>query len=98
MLALPPSAPWPGTLVSIGVDGAAAGTVELPRGSVRTASLPLPRAGRVVITLDSDRSFVPAESGSGSDRRELAVQLLEVRLSPAVTAAPSVELQTAVPR
>lgn len=82
VLALPENVPWSSNRVAIEVNGAAVATVEVARGAANTQRLPLPAAERVEVTVAAERSFVAAEAGLGADRRELAVQLLELRLAP----------------
>lgn len=80
-LRLHSSAPWPSNTVVIAVAGSPAATLEIPRGEEREAVVPLSLAGAadtVDITFRSALSFVPAEAGAGTDRRRLAVQLLEI--------------------
>jgi 4-amino-4-deoxy-L-arabinose transferase-like glycosyltransferase len=76
---LPTYAPRPSVLETVSVDGAAPRAVAVPRGGRRTLVLPLPGgAGPAEVTFGSAVSFVPAEVGLGGDRRQLAVQLLDV--------------------
>ena len=77
-LRLHPSAPWPSNTVVVAVAGSPAATLEIPRGEEREAVVPLPTADTVEVTFRSALSFVPAETGAGTDRRRLAVQLLEI--------------------
>ncbi|HVS01088.1 MAG TPA: hypothetical protein VMW27_31010 [Thermoanaerobaculia bacterium] len=77
-LRLHPSAPWPSNTVVIAVAGSPAATLEIPRGEERSVEVSLPRADTVDVTFRSVRSFVPAETAAGTDRRRLAVQLVEI--------------------
>lgn len=91
VLALPANAPWAVNRLTVAVDGAAVSPVEVARGAAPTeVVVVLPAANQVAITVDAERSFVAADAGLGADRRELAVQLLDLRLTPAraVPAAP----------
>jgi hypothetical protein len=77
-LGLDRSSPLPSNSVAVSVNGAPAARLEIARGATRRIELPLPARGPVEIGFRSARSFVPAETGSGSDARRLAVQLLAV--------------------
>lgn len=79
-LAVPDSAPWPSNRVAVTVGGAAAAEVEIPRGERRTLALRLPTTAEVEVGFRSAASFVPAETGGGSDTRRLAVQLVNLEL------------------
>ncbi len=78
-LAVPGSAPWPANRVTVTLGGVAA-EVEVPRGERRSLVLALPAAGEVEIGFRSAASFVPVETGGGSDTRRLAVQLVSLEL------------------
>jgi hypothetical protein len=80
-LRLHPSAPWPSNTVVVAVAGSPAATLEIPRGEERSVEVPLPSAGTadtVDVTFRASRSFVPVETGAGTDRRRLAVQLVGI--------------------
>jgi hypothetical protein len=80
-LALPASAPWPQNRVTIAVDDGPPQTVDIGRGTTRTVLVALPVQDRVEVKLRSERTFVAAVAGLGSDRRSLAVQLLDCRVA-----------------
>ncbi|HYG65660.1 MAG TPA: hypothetical protein VEL74_23960 [Thermoanaerobaculia bacterium] len=77
-LRLHPEVPWPANRVTVLVAGAPTATLEIPRGEERRVGVPLPAASRgaVEIAFRSDRAFVP------TDRRRLAVQLVNVERKP----------------
>jgi 4-amino-4-deoxy-L-arabinose transferase-like glycosyltransferase len=78
-LGLPKHAPLESVPVTIAVDGAAAGEIQVPRGGSRTIAVPIPAGTDFAeISFRSAASFVPAETGLGPDLRRLAVQLQKV--------------------
>lgn len=87
-LMLPVESPIERNEISILIDGTAAGTHHVERGSAARIDLALP-AGSPVITFRAARSFVPAEvpESLSRDARRLSVKLLS--LSTRAAAAPS---------
>jgi hypothetical protein len=78
-LGLDRSSPLPANSVALSVNRTPAAEIEIVRGGKQRVELPLPAVGgQAEIAFRSARSFVPAEIGSGNDRRRLAVQLLAV--------------------
>jgi hypothetical protein len=81
-LRLPPSAPLESNTVTVMVNGDPEATVEVPRGRAAPVSVSLPPIDRICVTFVSTRSYVPAESGLGRDRRRLAVELIDLEQRP----------------
>ena len=80
-LRLPTNAPYSEVTVTLDVAGTRQAPVRLARGETVALRLPLPRARRVRVDIDSDRSFLPAAAGvTSGDRRRLAVQLVRCEL------------------
>jgi hypothetical protein len=77
-LGLDKEAPFETNAVEVLLDGRMAGSLELPRGEVRSLVLPLAVKELVEVTLRSARSYIPAELGINRDPRRLAVQAIAV--------------------
>jgi hypothetical protein len=78
-LGLPANVPFAAAQVRISAPGTET-ALEIPRGEARTVLLPLPDTSVFEIGLQSDPSFIPADSGINADARHVAVQLLSVEL------------------
>jgi hypothetical protein len=73
--------PYPSTTVQFFTGDAEIARIEVERGGVATACVPMSAAGGM-LTMRSSESFVPAEHGGGRDSRLLAVQLLDLLRRP----------------
>ncbi len=76
VLGLPPTSPYADVGVTLQAAGAEETTVRVRRASRRRVRVPLPATGVAELSVHTDRSFVPAEAGIGTDQRRLAVQLV----------------------
>jgi len=76
VLGLPPTSPYADVGVTLQAAGAEETTLRVRRASRRKVRLALPATDVTELSLHTDRSFVPAEAGIGTDRRRLAVQLV----------------------
>jgi hypothetical protein len=87
MLAVPHNSPLAVATVTVSVDDVAQTTIDVPRDARRNLDFSIPPGARSVdVAFHSSQSFVPAETGMGSDTRRLAVQLLGLECLPAATA------------
>lgn len=77
-LGLAAEAPIASNAVTVLVAGRPAASLDIPRGGRRRAVVPLPPAPAVEVAFRARRSFVPAQMGTGTDTRRLAVQLLDL--------------------
>jgi hypothetical protein len=86
-LGLPAASPLAENRVMLAVAGGAATSVAVRRGTRAEVTIDVP-AGAPRVEFHSEQSFIPAEVRSmrSGDRRRLAVELYELRASPAAPA------------